>query len=71
MHKVRAEKDGNVRVKLALDTALDIRKKMVRIGLAASDKDLEYYLKVRADGHEVYYPATAPELNQTVVMIKR
>jgi hypothetical protein len=41
------------------------------VSLASSDKDLEYYLKVRADGQEVHYPATAPELSQTVVRIKK
>ena len=30
--------------------------------------DIEYYIHLSADGQEVYFPATAPELNQTVVV---
>jgi hypothetical protein len=32
------------------------------------DVDLEYYVKVTAEGREVFWPATAPETNQTVVI---
>jgi hypothetical protein len=36
----------------------------------AKDIDLEYYLKATADGQEVYFPSTAPDLNQTVVVFR-
>jgi len=33
--------------------------------------DLEYHIKVcSADGQEIYFPATAPDINQTVVVMK-
>jgi hypothetical protein len=34
----------------------------------AKDVELEYYVKVTAEGLEVFWPATAPETNQTVVI---
>ena len=34
----------------------------------AKDVELEYYVKVTAEGREVFWPATAPETNQTVVI---
>jgi len=35
-------------------------------------EDLEYYIKVSsADGREIIFPATAPEINQTVVIMNR
>ena len=34
----------------------------------SKDVELEYYIKVTAEGREVYWPATAPETNQTVVI---
>ena len=33
-----------------------------------ANTDIEYYIHVSTDGQEVYFPATAPELNQTVVV---
>jgi hypothetical protein len=36
----------------------------------ASEADLEYYVRVRADGDDaVFFPATAPAVNQTVVVM--
>jgi len=38
-----------------------------RIGQA----DLEYYIRVSSAGsQEIYFPATAPDINQTVVVMK-
>ncbi len=33
-----------------------------------ANADIEYYIKVVADDRETYFPATAPELNQTVIV---
>jgi hypothetical protein len=33
--------------------------------------DIEYYIKARVDGKDIVYPPTAPELNQTIVIIPR
>ena len=38
--------------------------------LAAPATDIEYYIKITADGREVVWPTTAPALNQTVVIFK-
>ncbi len=35
----------------------------------ASERGFEYYIRVRADGRKVYFPATAPDLCQTVVVV--
>jgi hypothetical protein len=40
-----------------------------RLSLPAPASDIEYYLEVEADGAVVRYPATAPELNQTVIVL--
>jgi hypothetical protein len=40
-----------------------------RLALPAPVADIEYYLEVEADGAVVRYPATAPELNQTVIVL--
>lgn len=34
----------------------------------AGKMDLEYYIKVKADGRDVFFPPTAPGLNQTVIV---
>lgn len=33
-----------------------------------ADADIEYYIRVTADGQDVIFPATAPALNQTVIV---
>jgi hypothetical protein len=33
-----------------------------------ANADIEYYIKVTADGQDVLFPSTAPELNQTVIV---
>ncbi len=39
--------------------------------LEINETDLEYHIKVSAgDGHSIYFPATAPQINQTVVVIQ-
>ena len=41
----------------------------VALPAEATKADLEYYLRVDdTQGHVLYYPATAPKLNQTVVV---
>jgi hypothetical protein len=32
-----------------------------------TEKDIEYYIRVRTAGQEIMFPATAPVINQTVV----
>jgi hypothetical protein len=39
--------------------------------LPASEKDIEYYVKASTREGDVYYPSTAPALNQTVIVIPR
>jgi hypothetical protein len=39
--------------------------------LPASEKDIEYYVKALAREGDIYFPSTAPALNQTVVVIPR
>ncbi|MBM3310354.1 MAG: hypothetical protein FJY80_02485 [Candidatus Aminicenantes bacterium] len=39
--------------------------------VAAPRADFEYYLTARADGRQIVFPATAPEINQTVIVIRR
>ena len=42
-----------------------------RISAGAIESDVEYYIKASsADGEEVTFPATAPDINQTVVMME-
>jgi Malectin domain len=40
-----------------------------RLTLPAPGADFEYYIEVEADGEVVRFPATAPELNQTVIIL--
>jgi len=47
-----------------------IARGVFTVSCPAKDIDLEYYLKAMADGREVYFPSTAPGLNQTVVIFK-
>ncbi|MHC4440055.1 MAG: hypothetical protein ACYS3S_22090, partial [Planctomycetota bacterium] len=42
-----------------------------RIAADRIDADLEYYVRVNTtDGQEATFPATSPEINQTVVLMK-
>jgi hypothetical protein len=41
-----------------------------RVSLPALTGDIEYYIKARAGDRDVYFPVTAPALNQTVVVMK-
>jgi len=41
------------------------------VELDAPKADIEYYLTARADGKEIVFPATAPAVGQTVVVIRR
>jgi len=38
------------------------------VTVSNANSDIEYYIRVAADGREVLFPATAPEQNQTVVV---
>ena len=38
-----------------------------RVACPEADKDLEYYVKVKVENEEVFFPPTAPLINQTVV----
>jgi hypothetical protein len=41
-----------------------------KVSLPTIDDDFEYYIKaVTAGGEELYFPATAPQMNQTVVVV--
>jgi hypothetical protein len=35
-----------------------------------TSKDLEYFVKVIVNSEEVYFPPTAPRINQTVVRLR-
>jgi len=41
------------------------------VSVPAAGRDIEYYIRVRAGGREAVFPATAPALNQTVVVIPK
>jgi hypothetical protein len=38
------------------------------VTVSNANSDIEYYIRVTADGQDAFFPATAPELNQTVVV---
>lgn len=38
------------------------------VTVSNANRDIEYYIRVVADGRDVFFPATAPELNQTVIV---
>ena len=44
-----------------------VARGVYQVSCPATGQDLEYYLRVRVGEKEVYFPATAPEINQTVV----
>ena len=39
------------------------------VTLPAPTEAIEYYVEVKADGETARFPATAPELNQTVIVL--
>ena len=41
-----------------------------RVSLPALTGDIEYYIEAQAGGRDVFFPVTAPALNQTVVVMK-
>ena len=41
-----------------------------RVSLPALSGDIEYYIEAQAGGRSVFFPVTAPALNQTVVVMK-
>jgi len=49
---------------------MHIARGVYTVTCPGKDVDIEYYIKVRADNREIYYPSTAPELNQTVVFFR-
>jgi hypothetical protein len=41
-----------------------------RVSLPALTEDIEYYIEAQTGGRSVFFPVTAPALNQTVVVLK-
>jgi hypothetical protein len=48
----------------------NVARGVYRVSCGEAGKDIEYYVKVRVDGEEVFFPPTAPLLGQTVVRMK-
>lgn len=48
-----------------------ITRSVYSVTVPAVDKDIEYYIQARAGARDVFFPVTAPELNQTVVVISK
>jgi len=52
-------------------TAVPLKKvarNVYAVTVRNANADIEYYIKVVADDQELFFPATAPELNQTVIV---
>jgi len=47
-----------------------VARGVYRVILPAANEDIEYFVKARVDGQELSFPATAPELSQTVIEMK-
>ena len=47
----------------------NVARGVYRLTLPASAAGIEYYLEAKADGQVVHFPATAPTLNQTVIVL--
>jgi len=45
-----------------------VARSVYAVTVPNANADIEYYIKVVADDQEVHFPATAPELNQTVIV---
>jgi hypothetical protein len=45
-----------------------VARSVYTVTVPNGNADIEYYIKVVADYRETYFPATAPELNQTVIV---
>jgi len=48
-----------------------LARSVYTVDIPAMMKDLEYYLKVRVGEEDLSFPSTAPELNQTIVVIPK
>jgi hypothetical protein len=47
-----------------------VARGVYKVELAAPRADVEYYLAALADGKQIVFPATAPALNQTVIVLR-
>ncbi|MGB7296971.1 MAG: malectin domain-containing carbohydrate-binding protein [Candidatus Aminicenantales bacterium] len=47
-----------------------VARGIYRVSCAQTGKDTEYYVKVRVNNEELYFPATAPLLGQTVLRMR-
>jgi hypothetical protein len=45
----------------------NVGRGVYKVSCPEADKDLEYYVKVKFENEEVFFPPTAPLINQTVV----
>jgi hypothetical protein len=45
----------------------NVARGVYRVSCPETNKDIEYYVRVRVDNGEVFFPPTAPTLGQTVV----
>ena len=46
----------------------NVGRRVYRAKIQAFKNDLEYYISATADGRDVFFPPTAPELDQTVIV---
>jgi hypothetical protein len=46
----------------------NVARGVYRLTFPAPAADIEYYFEAKADGQVVRFPATAPALNQTVIV---
>ena len=45
----------------------NVARGVFKVVCPETDKDLEYYVRVKTETEEIYFPATAPSINQTAV----
>jgi hypothetical protein len=45
-------------------------RRTYRVSLPALTGDIEYYIEAKTGGRDVFFPVTAPALNQTVVVMR-
>jgi hypothetical protein len=50
---------------------IQVARGVYSVSLQPNDVDIEYYIKVRADKEEIFFPSAAPDLNQTVVFLPK
>jgi hypothetical protein len=48
----------------------NVARGVYRVSCGEAGKDIEYYVKVRVDGKDIYFPPTAPLFGQTVVRME-